>query len=52
MSQMYKVEVTASGEVRDKDGNLLSTSEVVFDTEVITEERAIELGLITKENAE
>lgn len=33
MEQMYKIEITAVGEVRDKDGNLLSaepiTSEIV-----------------------
>jgi hypothetical protein len=36
MSQMYEVVVKAAGEVRDQDGNLLSSSDVEFDRQVVT----------------
>lgn len=48
MSQMYEVTIVATGEVRDKDGNLLSSSPVEM-TSRVTEEEAVELGLIEKE---
>ena len=39
MTQMYELRITASGEVRDADGNLLS-SEPVESTVVVDEETA------------
>jgi len=32
MSQMFEVVIKASGEVRDIDGNLVSTADAVFET--------------------
>ena len=48
MSQMYEVVIVATGEVRDKDGNLISSTPVEMKGEV-TEEQATEMGLIEKE---
>ena len=49
MSNMYEVTIVATGEVRDKDGNLLSSSPIEM-TGQVTEEEAIEMGLIEKED--
>lgn len=35
----FEVKITAIGEVRDKDGNLLSSTPVEFDPQVMTEEQ-------------
>lgn len=51
MSQMYAITVTATGEVRDAEGNLLS-SEPIESTIEVTEEQAVELGLIDPNNKE
>jgi hypothetical protein len=49
MSNMYEITIVATGEVRDKDGNLLSSSPIEM-TGQVTEEEAIEMGLIEKED--
>ena len=36
MSQMYEVVVKAAGEVRDQDGNLVSSSDVEFDRQLVS----------------
>lgn len=46
---MYALTATATGEVRDADGNLVETV-TTTDTVTITEEQARDLGLIDKEN--
>lgn len=49
---MYKVAVQAEGEIRDAEGNLVSTTEVHFEEQIITEEQAIELGLLPPKEQE
>jgi hypothetical protein len=44
MSQMYELAVTATGEVRDAEGNLISSSPVESKI-VVTEAQLRELGL-------
>lgn len=44
MSQMYELAITATGEVRDAEGNLIS-SEPVESTVTVTAEQLAELGL-------
>jgi hypothetical protein len=39
MTQMFEMKITATGEVRDADGNLLS-SEPIETTQLVTEEQA------------
>jgi hypothetical protein len=46
---MYEVTIQAAGEVRDKDGNLLSSTPVEFEKQIITEEQAKALGLIEED---
>lgn len=48
MSQMYELAITASGEVRDADGNLVS-SEPVSATIQVTAEQLAEMGLHPEE---
>jgi hypothetical protein len=36
MTQMYEVVVKAAGEVRDKDGNFISSSEGVFERKTVS----------------
>jgi hypothetical protein len=48
MTQLYELAITASGEVRDADGNLVSSSPVEATLQV-TEEQLIELGLTPPE---
>ena len=48
MSQMYELAVTATGEVRDAEGNLIS-SEPVAATVQVTEEQLREMGLAPPE---
>jgi len=43
MSQMYELAITATGEVRDADGNLISSEPMSF-TLHATEEQLRELG--------
>jgi len=47
MTQMYEVVIRATGEVRDADGNLIS-SEPVEATLTVTESEARHLGLINE----
>ena len=47
MTQLYEMRLTATGEVRDADGNLVS-SEPVEAVSVIDENQARALGLITE----
>lgn len=42
MADLYELRITASGEVRDADGNLIS-SEPVEATVIVTEDQAREL---------
>ena len=42
MAQLYELTFTATGEVRDKDGNLIS-SEPIQSTRVVTAEEAAEI---------
>lgn len=42
MSQMYELKITATGEVRDADGNLIS-AEPIEATIVVTEEEMLTL---------
>lgn len=51
MTQMYEVQIKAAGEVRDAEGNLIS-SEPVEATLTVTEDEAMALGLITKGETE
>jgi len=44
MSQMYELAISASGEVRDADGNLLETQPIESKI-TVTEEQLRELGL-------
>jgi hypothetical protein len=46
MAQLYELTVQATGEVRDADGNLLS-SEPVESKITVTQEQARDLGLLT-----
>jgi hypothetical protein len=48
MSQMYSIAVTATGEVRDAEGNLISSTPVEA-TMQVTEEQLAELGLTPDE---
>lgn len=41
--QMYEVKVVAEGEVRDADGNLLSTTDVTFETLHLTADQVRDL---------
>lgn len=41
----FLVEVTATGEVRDADGNLISQAPVVFEPRELTAAQLIEMGL-------
>lgn len=41
--QLYKLEIIASGEVRDADGNLLNTTTVNSEPVTVTEAQALEL---------
>lgn len=41
---LFKVEITAEGQVHDADGNLLSSSPVTAEME-LTAEQLVELGL-------
>lgn len=47
--QMYQITVTATGEVRDADGNLIS-AEPVEATMEVTADQLAELGLDTGEH--
>ena len=47
MTQLYELRIQAQGEVRDADGNLIS-SEPVEATTVIDEAQARALGLLTE----
>ncbi len=47
MTQMYELTISAVGEVRDADGNLVS-NEPIEATMTVTEDQARELGLITE----
>lgn len=51
MSQMYEVTVTATGEVRDSEGNLIDTVPIES-TMQVSEEQARELGLLNEEEAQ
>lgn len=42
---LFEIKVTATGEVRDKDGNLISSTPVEFETKQVTAEQLAELGL-------
>jgi len=48
----FKVEVKAVGEVRDKDGNLISSTPVDFEPQVMTQDELIEAGLLPQDNEE
>lgn len=50
MPQMYEVAITANGEVRDAEGNLLS-SEPVESKIIVTAEQLADLGLTPGDNA-
>lgn len=41
----FKVEIKAMGEVRDKDGNLISSNPVEFEPQVMTQDELIAAGL-------
>lgn len=47
MTQMFELRIQATGEVRDSEGNLIS-SEPVEGTLTVTEDEAKALGLITE----
>lgn len=47
MSQMYELHITAAGEVRDADGNLVS-NEPLEATMTVTEDEARALGLLNE----
>lgn len=49
MSQMYELAISASGEVRDADGNLLSTQPIESKI-TVTEAQLRELGLTPEGN--
>lgn len=48
----FKVEIKAVGEVRDKDGNLISSNPVDFEPQVMTQDELIEAGLLPLDNEE
>ena len=47
----FKVKITAVGEVRDKDGNLISSEPVEAET-VMTQDELIEAGLLPQDHKE
>lgn len=47
MAQLYELTIEAAGEVRDADGNLVS-SEPITTTLTVTEAEARAMGLITE----
>lgn len=49
MSQMYELAITATGEVRDADGNLIETQPIEA-TMHVTEAQLRELGLTPEGN--
>lgn len=44
--RLFEISVKAEGEVRDKDGALLSSTPVEFETIVVTEAEARAMGLL------
>jgi hypothetical protein len=50
MPQLYQIAITATGEVRDADGNLISSTPVESTT-VVTEAQLREMGLAPEEES-